>query len=219
MINRIADISQRKAVKVAGIGYLIIIIAGFFAFFVLSTLIVPGDAVKTAKNIKTNQWLFCIMIISVLIMITFDVVVGLALYVVLKPVNKSLSLLAAIFRLIQASFIAISLVFLFIEPLSFNYVYLIGQVFFALYLLVLGYLVLKSGYIPRIVGVLLIIGGALGYLLESLTYFLFPNYIAIAYPGLVVGTIAEILLTLWLLLKSAKIPEMIKEKMSTSDKS
>ena len=112
------------------------------------------------------------------------------------------------FRLIQAIFIAISLVFLFIDPLSFNYVYLIGQVFFAIYLIVLGYLVFKSRYFPRILGVLLIIGGALGYLLDSMAYFLFPAYEAIAFPGLVVATIAEISLTVWLLLKADKIHEM-----------
>ena len=208
MTNRIADISRRKAARVAGFAYLIIIIAGFFAFYVLSLLIVPGDAATTAKNIKSNQWLFHIMIASFIIMTICDIVAGLALYIVLKPVNKNLSLLAAISRVIQAVFIAISLVYLFIDPLSFNYVYLIGQVFFAIYLIVLGYLVFKSGYFPRILGVLLIIGGALGYLLDSMAYFLFPDYAAIALPGLVVATIAEILLTLWLLLKADKIPEM-----------
>jgi len=211
---RIADISQRKVVKIAGVGYLIIIIAGFFAFFVLSNLIVPGDAAKTAKNIQANQWLFRIMIISFLIMLTFDVIVGLALYVILKPVNYKLSLFAVIFRLIQAFFIAISLVILFIEPLSFNNIYLIGQIFFALYLLILGYLVFKFSYIPRFVGILLIIGGALGYLLESLMYFLFPDYVAIALPGLVVGTIGEIALTLWLILKGHKIPEILNNEES-----
>jgi hypothetical protein len=203
----IADISQRKVVKIAGLGYLIIIIAGFFAFSVLSTLLVPGDAAKTAKNIEANQGLFRVMIISFLIMVMFDVVVGLALYVILKPVNNKLSLLAVIFRLIQAIFIAISMVYLLIEPLLFNDVYLIGQIFFALYLLVLGYLVWKPSYIPRILGILLIIGGVLGYLLESLIYFFFPDYVAIAIPGLVVGTIAEISLSLWLLLRGDKIPE------------
>ena len=165
MTNSIVETSHRKVVKIAGVGYLIIIIAGFFSFFVLSTLLVPRDAVKTAKNIEVNQWLFNFMIIGFLIMLTFDVVVGLALYVVLKPVNKMLSLLAVIFRVIQAFFIAISVIILFIEPISFNSVYLIGQIFFGLYLLVLGYLVFKFSYIPRIVGILLIIGGILGWLL------------------------------------------------------
>ena len=204
----IAEISHRKVAKAAGLGYLIIILAGFFAFFVLSTLLVPGAAAKTANNIKVNEWLFRIMIISFIIMLIFDIVVGVLLYVVFIPVNKMLSLLAVIFRLIQAIFIAISLGFLIIEPLSFNYVYLIGQVFFALYLLLLGSLVMKSGYIPKIIGILLIVGGALGYLLESLMYFLLPNYVAIALPGLMVGTIAEIAITLWLILKGNKTPEI-----------
>ncbi|TFG26201.1 MAG: DUF4386 domain-containing protein [Promethearchaeota archaeon] len=210
----ITEISQRKVAKAAGVGYLIIILAGFFAFFVLSTLLVPGDAAKTANNIKVNEWLFRIMIISFIIMLIFDVVVGLLLYVLFIPINKMLSLLAVIFRLIQAIFIAISLCFLIIEPLSFNYVYLVGQVFFALYLLLLGSLVMKSGYIPKIIGILLIVGGALGYLLESLMYFLLPNYVAIALPGLMVGTIAEIAITLWLILKGDKIPEISNNEES-----
>ena len=103
------------------------------------------------------------------------------------------------------------MLFLFIEPLLFNYIHLIGIVFYALHILFLGYLVFKSGYIPRILGVLLIIGGSLGYLIESLTYFFFPNYIWIASPGLTVGAIAEISLGFWLLLKGDKIPEMKPE--------
>lgn len=217
MTNSIVDISPRKVVKIAGVGYLIIIIAGFFSFFVLSTFLVPGDAVKTAKNIEANQWLFNVMIIGFLLMLTFDVVVGLALYFILKSVNKGFSLLALIFRLIQAIFIGISVVILIIDPLSFNSVYLIGQIFFGLYLFVLGFLVVKFSPIPKIVGILLIIGGILGYLLESVIYFLFPDYVALALPGLVVGTIAEIALTLWLILKGGKIAKMIEERMIISE--
>ena len=114
----------------------------------------------------------------------------------------------AVFRLINTIIFAINMVFLFIEPLLFNYVHMIGIVFYALHILVLGYLVFKSGYIPRILGILLIIGGSLGYLIEVLIYFLFPYYGWIASPGLTVGAIAEISLGLWFLLKSAKIPEI-----------
>ncbi len=88
---------------------------------------------------------------------------------------------------------------------GYKSVFLIGQVFFALHLVVLGYLVYKSGYIPRILGVLLLIGGSLGYLIESVPYFYCPDYVWIAYPGLAVGTIAEVGLALWLLVKAARI--------------
>ena len=209
MTNRIADISQRKAARFAGFGLLIIAIAGGFVFFALNSIvIVPGDAAAKAFNeIKANEWLFVIFIASVLVMITCNVVVVLALYVLLKPVNKELALFMGIFRLINTILFALNMVFLFIEPLLFNFIHMIGILFYALHILILGFLIFKSGYIPRILGVLLIIGGAIGYLPESLTYFFFPNYAWIISPGLTVASIAEISLGLWLLLKGTKIPE------------
>jgi len=208
MTNNIADISQRKAARVAGFGILIMMITAPISFLVLSILIVPGDAATTANNIKGNELLFCFAIVLSLIVLICDVVVALALYVVLKPVNKDLALLATFLYLMHNIMFTISLVFLCIEPIRYRSIFLIGQgFFFATHLIVLGYLVFKSGYIPRILGVLLIIGGSLGFLLEGLTYFLFPYYVAIAYPGLAVGSIAIFYLMLWLLLKGAKIPE------------
>ena len=166
MKNPIADISQRKAAIVAGFGILILVIAGSYLFLVLNTTLeggIPGDAaVTSAKNIKANGLLFAIVIVIILIMIICNMIVALALYVLLKTVNKDLALLAAVIRFIYAIIFAINMVFLFIEPSSFSYVFLIGQIFYALHMLVLGYLVFKSGYIPRILGVLLIIGGSMG---------------------------------------------------------
>ncbi|MFX1393343.1 MAG: DUF4386 domain-containing protein [Promethearchaeota archaeon] len=219
MTNRIADISQRKAARVNGIGILIIIAFGPLAFYILSMLTMSGDAATTAKNVKANEWLFCIAIASFLIVILCEVFVSLAFYILLKTVNKNTALLMAIFRLIFTIIFAMSLAFLFGVLLdqshalmhinAFDHGYMIAQTFcFVPHLLVLGYLVIKSGYIPRILGVLLIIGTSLGYLLDGITYFLFPNYEWIAYPGLVVVTIAEISLSLWFLLKAAKITGM-----------
>ena len=99
MTIRIDDISQRTVAKIAGFGYLIIIIAGIFAeFFVRSALIVPGDATATAGNIMASEGLYRIGIAGDLVMLVCDVVVAWALYVLLKPVNKGLALLAAFFR-------------------------------------------------------------------------------------------------------------------------
>lgn len=215
----ITNISHKKAARVAGMGLLIIAIAGGFIFFVLDSIsIVPGDAAARAfNNIKTNEWLFGLFIICVLIMVTCNVVVILVLYVLLKPVNKELALITAVFRLLNNIIFAFNMVNLFIEPLLFNYIHLIGIIFYALHIVVLGYLVFKSGYIPRFLGVMLIIGGSLGYVPEVLTFFFFPNYAWLASPGLTVGAIGEILLSLWLLLKSAKISSMIEEKLNTSE--
>ncbi len=230
MTNRIADISLRKAAIVAGFGLLIMsILAAFANFYILPSLIVPGDAATTANNIMANELLFRIGICSFTIVIVLDVVVAWALYVLLKPVNKSLSLLAAWFRLVYATIFGIALANLFnvlrllsdadyvtvfdIDQLyaqvmlslnAFSDGWQIGYVFFGLHLFVLGYLVFKSGYIPKILGVLLIIAG-LGYLIDSYAIFLLPNYEAtIGY----VTFIGEVLFMLWLLFKGAKIPEM-----------
>jgi hypothetical protein len=237
MTNPITDMSPRKAARVAGLGYLIIIILGIFAeLFVRSKLIVPGDAATTANNIAASEWLFRIGIASDLIMLTFDVVVALALYVLLKPVHKSLALLAAWFRLVHATIYGITLLALFfvLQLLSgADYVtvfgadqlhalvllflnahgtgYRIGLVFFGVHCVFLGYLVFKSGYLPRILGVLLICA-SLGYLIDSFANFLLPNYanyeaiflLIVAVPAI----IAELSLSLWLLLKGVNIQRM-----------
>lgn len=99
--NRTVDIPQRTAAIVAGTGLLIMFFAAIFAnFFVIESLIVPGDAERTANNIIANESLFRFGIVSFLIVLICDVLVAWALYVFLNPVNKSLSLLAAWFRLV-----------------------------------------------------------------------------------------------------------------------
>jgi len=94
---------------------------------------------------------------------------------------------------------------------TFNNTWLIGLVFFGLHLFVLGYLIFKSGYIPRILGILLIVA-SIGYLIDSFANFLLPNYteykdiflLVVVVPGI----IGELSLTFWLLFKGAKIPDM-----------
>jgi hypothetical protein len=230
MTNRIADISLRKAAIVAGLGLLIMTILAIFAnFFVLQSLIVPGDAAITANNIMANELLFRLGICSFIIVAILDVVVAWALYVLLKPVNKSLSLLSAWFRLVYAAILGIALVNFFsvlqflsgadyltaFEPNqlhaqvmlflnAFNYGWTIGLIFFGIHLSILGYLVFKSGYIPKILGVLLIIAG-LGYLIDNFVIFLLPNYGATI---AMVTFIGELLFMLWLLFKRGKILEI-----------
>ena len=130
----------------------------FAILFVLSNLILPGDAATKAKNIEANQLLLIIAIASCFIILTLDVVVALILYVVLKPVKKNLALLSSVLRLIFAAIMVISvlvLVLLFLN--AYSYGELIAYVFFISHLFVLGYIVFKSDYIPGILGFLLII--------------------------------------------------------------
>jgi hypothetical protein len=195
--------------------------------FVFQKLIVPGDATTTANNIMASEILFRTGICSFLIVIVCDVVVAWALYVYLKPVNKSLSLLAAWFRLVYSTIFGIALVNYFsifqllngadylivIEPThlyaqvmlsinAFSDGWAIGFVFFGLHLALLGYLAFKSDYIPRIYGVLLMVAG-LSYLIDYFGNFLFPNLDAAI--SMVLGW-GELLFMFWLLFKGGKIP-------------
>ncbi len=170
MINRVADISLRKAAMIAGLGLLIMTIFSLFAYFIVfPSLIVPGDAAITANNIVANEGLFRIGICSFIIVIVCDVVVAWALYVLLKPVHKSLSMLTAWFRLVYATIFGIALSnYLSVLHIlsdadtstafdkgqlhaqvmfllnSFRNEWDIGYIFFGLHLFVLGYLVFKS---------------------------------------------------------------------------
>ncbi|MFX0117435.1 MAG: DUF4386 domain-containing protein [Candidatus Hodarchaeota archaeon] len=226
------EISPAIYARVAVVAFLIMTIAAIFAYFlILSNLIVPDDAAKTADNIMDAEGLFRLAIASWVIVLTMDVVVAWALYVLLKPVNKSLALLAAWFRLMMTAINGAILAFLFIALLllngddylttvfnadelhalallflnAFGYGFAIGYVFFGFHLLILGYLVFQSGYFPRIVGVLLIVA-AFGYLLSSFGTFLVPDYAEIIDLVVTVpNAIGELALFLWLLLKGDKI--------------
>ncbi|MFC2055097.1 DUF4386 domain-containing protein [Chloroflexota bacterium] len=234
MTNQTTDISQRKAALVAGLGLLIMTLpAVFMNFFVLEGLIVPGDAAATTNNIMANEMQYRIGIGSFIIVIILDVFVAWGLFVFLKPVNMSLSLLAAWFRLLYTAVFGFALLNLvtvlhlfsgaeyltvfetdqlyaqvMLSLNAFNDGWAIGYVcFFGLHLIILGYLVYKSGYIPRILGVLLIIGG-FGYLIDTFALLLLPNdeaYEAISTLLILPTAIGELLLALWLLIKGVKV--------------
>ena len=108
--NSIVELSQRNAARLAGIGYLVIIATGIFAEFIIrSGLIVPGDATATASNISTSATWFRIGIASDLVMLTFDAIVALALFALLKSVNQNLVLTATIFRLLHTAVTGVKL--------------------------------------------------------------------------------------------------------------
>lgn len=224
--SKFADISMRKSAIVAGLGLLLMaILAPIANFGVFGALIVPGDATSTANNIMASAGLFRIGIFVFLIVAILDVVVAWALYILLKPVSKSLSLLAAWFRVVYAAILAVALSNLlivlqllngdgYLRAFETNQLYAqvmlflntftdgwdLGLVIFGLHLLVLGYLVFKSGYIPKILGILVIVAG-LGYLIDNLGKLLSPNYnLTIA----MFTFIGEVLLIFWLLWKGIK---------------
>jgi hypothetical protein len=226
-----AETSPLIYARVAGFLLLFVaIIAPFSQLYVPSTLIVPGDATATANNIAASGWLFHLGIVSDSLVFLIEIVLCVLLYVLLRPVSRTLSLVVAFARLAMTVVMGINLLPYFIALLLLSgagyltafepdqldalvllflnareYGVYIWQSVFVLHLVVLGYLVFKSGYFPRILGVLLILG-ALGYLIDSFGNILFPNYEGIF--GLVVAVtsiIGELPFFLWLLIKGVNV--------------
>lgn len=230
----------RNMTKIAGIGYLVIFISGFFAnFFVLENSFVASDAAATSNNIMNNEMLFRYGTFSFLIMVIADVLLAWPLYVLLKPVNKHLSQFSSWLRLVNGTIFGVALFNLFnviqilgdsnytslLEPNqvhahvmlllnAFDYTWLIGLVFFGMHLFVMGYLVIKSNYIPKIIGVLLMVAAA-GYLADSFAHFLLTNYedYSSIFEMIVVipGVLGELSFTLWILIKGIrkdKVPNL-----------
>ena len=226
--------TNQKTARSAGVLYLVIFVSGIFAqFFVRQSLIAPGDGATTVSNILASESLFRLGIAGDLLMLISDVALALLFYVLFKPVDNALSLMAALFRLTQAAIIGSSLVNLFYvlnllgaanaatiwgaEQLYDQIMlyldahaigYSIAMVFFGINCLIFGYLVFKSRYVPRILGVLLLIAG-LAYLTDSFAQVLLTDYAAykalfeaVAIPLAVIGEFAT---CLWLLVKGINV--------------
>jgi hypothetical protein len=209
----------------AGSFYLIFIILLPLATSIRSQLIVFGDAAATAQKITANELLFRISFVTELVSALFFVLAAWALYVLLRSVNKDLALLFLLLNLCGVAIECMSVLnlsaalsllsgadYLTVFPASqlqaqallhidlYNNGFEIAQLFFGAWLLPLGYLVYRSGFLPRLLGILLIID-FIGVLIWFLQFFLLPGYDVISYPGLAAGFIAEVSLTLWLLVK------------------
>ena len=226
--------SIQKNAKVAGVLYLLIaVLAGFVHFYVPGKLFVSGDAATTASNIMASQALFRMSISSELIILLSEIVLSVLLYVLLKPVNKTLSLMAAFSRLAMTVIQGINLlnyffVLLLLSGAGYLTVFapdqldtlallflnahadaiLIWGLFFSLHLFLYGYLVYKSGYIPRLIGVLLIIA-SLSYLLQGFGNILFPQYKGV-FTSIGFLSSIEIALPLWLLIKGVNVEQWQK---------
>lgn len=236
MTKGTAETSPLVLARVAGLLYLVIVVCGGFSMmYVPSRIVVSGDATATASNIAASESLFRIAIASDTVIFLSEIALVAVLYVLLKPVSETLSLVAALSRLSMTLVQGINLllnltVLLLLSGVDYlkvleadqqhglalllinahgNGVVIWGACF-GLHLLVLGYLLLKSGYVPRILGVLLAIH-SVGYLTQSFGRILLPNHDAIVSTICLVflapGTIGELSFVFWLLLKGVKVPK------------
>jgi hypothetical protein len=226
--QKIADQSPRKTARMAGLFYLIFILTTVLASYIRGNIIVTGDAAATANNIVASQGLFRVGFVTELLSAVFFVLAAWALYALLKPVNKNLALLLLVLNLGGVAVECLNALNLF-AALQFlsgaNYLsvfqtgqlqamamsslnlytsgFAIAQIFFSAWLLPLGYLVYKSRFLPKWLGLLLILD-FFGNMSWFLQVFLLPDYKIIAYPGNAISFIAEIALTAWLLIMAVK---------------
>lgn len=226
--------------RIAGFMYLLQIPLGVFGIlYIPKALVVLGDAAATANNILAHEFLFRLSMVSAILAALVTVVTALFLYKVLKPVHKNYARLMVICTLIVApismlnelNHVAVllllnspeiitifttsqlhTLMSVFLDVQGYG-IQIVG-IFFGLWLLPMGYLVFKSGYIPKIIGVFLVIT-CLGYLIDFLAFFLFPNF------GVIISEytwLGEVMMVSWLLIKGINIEQWEKRALESAEK-
>ena len=225
MTEHFREESPRLKARIAGACWLLCIVAGMVGFIAGGPLIVANDAAATATNILANESLFRFGFAANLISGLSYVGVTVFMYYVLKPVSRSLSLLAAFFGLAGVAIGGVAWVSNLVpltllhgdqylsaltasqlQALSLaalklqTHVFFIGMVFFGIQCISIGYLVARSSFLPPILGVLLGLGGTC-YVIASFANFLLPLGARLMPFVVPVALIGEGSLTVWLLIK------------------
>lgn len=220
-----------KTARVAGALYLSMVVTGPFSLIYLpNKLIVPGNAAATAGKVLASEMLFRLGIVADLVGAVLFILLAMALYRLFSGVNKAhaslmvalvlvsatigfvnvLSNIAALTLFRGADFLAVfdkpqrdALGMLFLRLHGQGN--LINEIFWGLWLFPFGVLVMRSRFLPRILGVLLIVNG-FAYLAISLTSLLFPDYGNLLFRAAMPALLGELWIMLWLLIKGAKVP-------------
>jgi len=220
--------SPNKVARMTGVLYFLVILMGIANEVIIHNfIIVPGDITTTVKHITAYESVFRLGFVISLTRFAVFIFMVLALYKLLRPVNKDWSLVMVAFALVSISIGMVSLLFQYAAPLllsSNGYSTLSttdqwhAQVLFfinmqvlgdkasqilAVWLLPLGYLIYRSGFFPKILGVLMMIAGW-GYVTDFLIFFLLPN---LNWQLAGFAFLAELPFPLWLLLKGINIEQ------------
>lgn len=219
--------SIKRTARIAGFLYLLQIPLGVFGIvYIPKTLIVIENAEQTVSNILANEFIFRLSIVSAILCALVTIATAFYIFNVLKSVNKRQAKWILLFTLIVAPITMINelnniavlvllkypqyspaftsdqlsnMVSIFLE--LHQYGLQIAGIFFGLWLFPMGYLVFKSTYIPKIIGLLLMVT-CLGYLIDFTTFFLFPDFKIIVSEYTWLG---EVLMVLWLLINGVNI--------------
>lgn len=210
-----ADSIQRTA-RTAGFLYMLLIPLGILGMlYIPNTLFVEGDTAATARNIVANEGLFRASILSALVTQIVQIFLVSYLYKVLKPASRDAAVLMVVFILLgvpiamlnELNQIAVlgvlndktNLVGLFLSLHDAGT--FIAQIFWGLWLFPMGYLVFKSGFLPKAIGLLLVVAG-FGYLIDSVLFFVAPGFGTTFSEFTFLG---ELLITFWLLIKGVNV--------------
>jgi len=224
----VTRIDPQRQARLGGILYVIVIATAFFAEgFVRSSLIVPNNAAATAHNLLASERLYRLGGMADLVNLSCDIGIAIILYDLLRPVGRSLALTAAAFRLAFDVGLAGATVFHFaplyllkgpvyvalpsaqLQASAFEMIqihnlgYNVFLIFFATHLLLVGYLIVRSTYLPTALGGLLVLTGAC-YLANSFLHLVFPDVLTSFYL-LVPGLISELALAGWLLVRGVNL--------------
>lgn len=220
------QISPQVYARAGGVLYLLLFAAGFYSLSVWSGLIEPANAAVTVRNVLAAPSRARIASISEILMFVCDIPLAVILYALLRPVDRYLSMMAALFRVLNAAIGSVvttgylAAVILSNKPPTLGgldpqqlqhfvestlrihgYANHVALIFFGFHCLLLGYLMFKSGYFPRTLGVLLLIAAAC-YLVDSTASLVSPE-VATAIEGglLIAAALAEFVFALWLLFR------------------
>jgi hypothetical protein len=238
-MSRTATVTPARTARAAGVFYLITITARIVADgFVRDRLVVSSDAARTATNILAHPDLFRIGFVADVVAFASFVAIAALLYVLLKPVSRSVSLVAALFAVVASIAQAFSSVFhlaaLFVlgdsaylrvftaEQLQAAALMLlkiraigyhnIGLVFLGAYLLLIGWLAYRSTFMPRLVGLLAAIAG-LAYM-----PFLWPPLAKVLLPRLLIPAgIGQMVLMLWLLIAGVNVQRWLERNAASAE--
>lgn len=212
--------ATRRAGLVAGVALLLLaVLAGFGNFVVVEGLVTRGDAARTAADLSASLGTFRLGVAALLGAVALDVVVAWALQVFFRPVDRPLSLLAGAFRLVYAGVFLAAVVQLARVPGlvgaggdtmpsqvlarvdSFDRLWSAALLLFGIHLVLLGLLAYRSGYVPRLLGVLLIVAGA-GYVLDTTVAALSTGS---PFEVSTVTFVGELLLAVWLVVRGGRV--------------
>jgi hypothetical protein len=230
-VLRASRASPQAYARVGGVLYLLIIAAGMFGeLFARGPLIVSGNAAATASHVAASSVLWRAGIAGDLIMHMCDIGVMLVLYVLLSPVNRNIALFALLANVVQTAVLVVNKLNLLVPTFllgdaeylkafspeqrqALAYVSLkthdagfgLGLVFFGMSCIALGYLIMRSGYLPRVLGLGMQLAGVC-YLINSFAQILLPELAPRLVPAILLPPfIAELSMALWLLVKGVNL--------------